>query len=367
MQNKGTKILETDRLVLRQFRLADAEEMFQNWASDPEVTEFLTWPPHKDVELTRSLLTDWIARYDDPSWYNWVIEYKEFGQIIGNISVVELDEEIASADVGYCMGKAWWGQAIMPEALKAVIAYLFEEVGLNRVAAYHDSNNPKSGRVMDKAGMKREGVQRQADKNNQGICDRVWHSILRSEYEAQRKSQNGKEDVSHSVLQYEYDGQKTGTQIRRAEGRDIPAIMKLLVQVDMVHHNGRPDLFKGPATKYTEKELAEIIKNDKTPVFVCVNQDNEVLGHAFCILKQYENDPVLTDVRTLYLDDLCVDETMRGQHVGQALYRYVVQYAKEIGCYNLTLNVWYPNESAMKFYEKCGLVPQKIGMEQILV
>ena len=363
MQNKGTKTLETQRLILRQFRLADADEMFQNWASDPEVTTYLTWPPHKTAELTSSLLTDWIARYDDPSWYNWAIEYKEIGQIIGNISVVKLDEELASADIGYCMGKAWWGQAIMPEALKAVIAYLFEKVGVNRVAACHDSNNPKSGRVMDKAGMKREGMQRQAARNNQGICDRVWHSILRSEYEVQGKSQNGQENVCHSVLPNQYDEEN---RIRRAEPRDIPDIMDLLVQVDMVHHNDRPDLFKGPATKYTEEELGQIIENDNTPVFVCVNQEDHVLGHAFCILKQYENDAVMTDIRTLYIDDLCVDETVRGQHVGQSLYRHVVQYAKEIGCYNITLNVWYPNESAMKFYEKCGLLPQKIGMEQIL-
>ena len=183
MENNGTQTLETDRLILRQFCINDAENMFKNWASDPEVTTFLTWPPHADVNLTRSLLADWINRYSDLAYYNWVIELKEINEIIGNISVVKLNESTEAADIGYCMGKAWWGKAIMPEALGAVVKYLFEEVGLNRVAACHDSNNPKSGRVMDKAGMKLEGVLRAAGINNQGICDKVWHSILKEEYE----------------------------------------------------------------------------------------------------------------------------------------------------------------------------------------
>lgn len=185
MQNKGTKTLETDRLILRQFCYDDAEFMFKNWASDPEVTKFLTWPTHANVDVTKTLLADWIDKYSDLSWYNWVIELKENGEIVGNISVVKLDEEIEAADIGYCMGKAWWGQAIMPEALRAVIAYLFDEVGLNRVAACHDSNNPKSGRVMDKAGMKLEGILRAAGKNNQGVCDKVWHSVLKGDIDEQ--------------------------------------------------------------------------------------------------------------------------------------------------------------------------------------
>ena len=108
--------------------------------------------------------------------------------------------------------------------------------------------------------------------------------------------------------------------VRRAEQRDIPEILSLLVQVDMVHHRGRPDLFKGPATKYSAEELSEILNNDKTPVFVCVSDDGKVLGHAFCIMKQISGDAVLTDVRTLYIDDICVDENARHQRIGTALY-----------------------------------------------
>ena len=155
-------------------------------------------------------------------------------------------------------------------------------------------------------------------------------------------------------------------QVRRAVKKDIPRVLELLVQVDMVHHNGRPDLFQGPATKYNARELEEIFANDKTPVFVCENEDGVVLGHAFTIHKQIVGDSVLTDVRTLYVDDICVDEKARGQGVGKALYEYVTRYAREQGFYNLTLNVWTCNPGAMKFYEAMGLKPQKIGMETIL-
>ena len=153
--------------------------------------------------------------------------------------------------------------------------------------------------------------------------------------------------------------------VRRAEGRDIPAIMKLLVQVNMVHHNGRPDLFKGPTTKYTEAELEQILQNDDTPVFVCVDESDNVLGHGFCV-KEHYGGQLMAERETLYIDDICVDENARGQHVGQAIYRHILDYARKLGCYNVTLNVWTCNPGAMKFYEKMGLRPYKIGMEEIL-
>lgn len=154
--------------------------------------------------------------------------------------------------------------------------------------------------------------------------------------------------------------------IRRAAEKDIKKVMELLVQVDMVHHKGRPDLFKGPAAKYTEEQLKEIFKDDTSPVFVCTDEKDNVLGYAFCIFIQLKEDNILTPIKTLYIDDLCVDETLRGQHIGKSLFEYVSAFAKENGCYNLTLNVWASNEKAMKFYESCGLKPQKIGLETIL-
>ena len=154
--------------------------------------------------------------------------------------------------------------------------------------------------------------------------------------------------------------------IRRAETKDMEGINRLLHQVLMVHHNGRPDLFKANAKKYTDAELAEIIADNARPIFVGTDEAGEVLGYAFCVFQQHIGNNILTDIRTLYIDDLCVDETRRGMHIGKQLYEYVLAFAKAQGCYNLTLNVWSCNESAMRFYEKCGLVPQKIGMEKIL-
>lgn len=154
--------------------------------------------------------------------------------------------------------------------------------------------------------------------------------------------------------------------VRRAVPEDIPAVMGLLVQVNMVHHRGRPDLFKGPATKYTEEELRTLLEDDRRPVFVYEDADGRVLGHLFCVHQKIEGDSVRTDVETLYIDDLCVDEAVRGRHIGRALYDHAVRYAREQGCYDLTLNVWSCNPTAMRFYEKCGLVPQKVGMELIL-
>ena len=159
---------------------------------------------------------------------------------------------------------------------------------------------------------------------------------------------------------------KDAYQIRRAEEKDIPGIMDLLVQVCMVHHAIRPDLFNGPATKYTVDELKAIIDNDDTPVFVCVGETDRVLGHSFCIFQQHVGHNILTDVKTLYIDDLCVDEAQRGKGVGKALYDHVLAFARKAGCYNVTLNVWAGNDSALKFYQHQGLTMQKYGMERIL-
>ena len=154
--------------------------------------------------------------------------------------------------------------------------------------------------------------------------------------------------------------------VRKAEEKDLASVLRLLVQVNMVHHNGRPDLFKGPVTKYTADELREIFQNPETPVFVCTDDADAVQGYIMCVMKQAVNDNILTDIQTLYIDDLCVDETLRGGGVGKALYDYAVAFAKESGCYNVTLNVWALNPSALRFYEKRGMTPQKIGMEYIL-
>lgn len=153
--------------------------------------------------------------------------------------------------------------------------------------------------------------------------------------------------------------------IRRAKESDIPTINKLLYEVLKVHSDVRPDLFKAGTKKYTDEELKKILEDDKTPVFVAEKEGN-VVGYAFCVHQQYINNNNMTDIKTLYIDDLCVDEAARGAHVGKALYEYVLNYAKAEGYYNVTLNVWADNVNAVKFYKKIGLKIQKIGMEMIL-
>lgn len=154
--------------------------------------------------------------------------------------------------------------------------------------------------------------------------------------------------------------------VRMAEEKDIPRIHELLSQVAMVHHLGRPDLFKYGQRKYTDGQLKEILLDRQRPIFAAVDENDCLQGYAFCIFQQHINDNILTDIKTLYIDDLCVDEKKRGEHIGRTIYDAVLRFAREQGCYNVTLNVWSCNENALKFYEKCGLKPQKIGMEVIL-
>lgn len=182
LNHQGTKELETERLILRRYTIDDAEVMYKNWACEDKVTEYLTWPTHSSVEVTEAVLADWVGRYKNPGYYHWGIVIKETGKLIGDIAVVHIDEKTEAATLGYCMGSKWWGRGIMPEAGKAVSGYLFEEIGFNRIAAEHDRNNPKSGRVMQKMGMQYEGTLRAAGYCNRGIIDKVCYSILKDEY-----------------------------------------------------------------------------------------------------------------------------------------------------------------------------------------
>jgi len=154
-------------------------------------------------------------------------------------------------------------------------------------------------------------------------------------------------------------------EIRFAEAKDVSGILALLRQVGLVHHKGRPDIFRSNAQKYGASQVLAMLDSSKTPIFVAVEAD-KVLGYGFCIIKEHEHDPVIADHRELYIDDLCVDENCRGQHIGTAIYQAILRYAKMRKCYNVTLNVWSCNESAMKFYQSLGLKPQKVGMETIL-
>jgi ribosomal-protein-alanine N-acetyltransferase len=182
MEHLGTKELETKRLILRRFTLGDTENVFNNWANDDEVTKYLTWLTHKDINTTKYVLEQWIKDYEKKDFYNWAIILKDIDEPIGSISVVKQSDDIEMVHIGYCIGKKWWNKGIMSEALNELIKFFFEKVGVNRIESRHDPNNPNSGKVMAKCGMKYEGHLRQADKNNQGIVDTIYYGILAEDY-----------------------------------------------------------------------------------------------------------------------------------------------------------------------------------------
>ena len=181
MKHCGTKRLETERLILRKFVMEDSVAMYKNWASDEEVTRYLTWPTHPNPEISKSVIKDWITSYSDENYYQWAIVLKDKEEPIGSISVVHMNEAASKVHIGYCIGKTWWHRGITSEALKAVMDFLFEEVDVNRIEARHDPQNPNSGKVMKKCGMKYEGTLRSSDWNNQGICDACYYALLKSE------------------------------------------------------------------------------------------------------------------------------------------------------------------------------------------
>ena len=182
MKHCGTQTIETKRILLRRFSEDDAEAVYHNWASDPDVTQFLTWPPHTSIKVSQEILEDWVAAYEKDNYYHWAIILKEHGSDpIGGVCAVNQNDDLSIIHIGYCIGKAWWHQGIMSEALKAVMDYFFDKVGANRIETRHDPRNPHSGMVMKKCGMKYEGTMRSSDRNNQGICDACWYALLKSE------------------------------------------------------------------------------------------------------------------------------------------------------------------------------------------
>ena len=223
LTHKGTQTIDTSRLILRRAIREDAEPMFRNWASDPEVTKYLTWPTYEKVETAYQILDLWVHEYEKLDYYQWMIVLKELGEPIGSISVVRQNDRVEEAEIGYCIGSRWWHRGIMTEALTAVIEYLFTEVGMNRVAARHDPNNPHSGGVMRKCGMKYEGTHRACDRNNQGICDAAQYAILRSEWQKPRHfmedySADGDSDLVQEIYRrYDEDSRLNKSNAARVE------------------------------------------------------------------------------------------------------------------------------------------------------
>lgn len=182
MLHRGTQSIETSRLILRRACREDAEAMFRNWASDPEVTKYLTWPAYEKVDTAHMILNFWVGEYEKPEFYQWMIVPKELGQPIGTISVVGCSDEREEVEIGYCIGRNWWHKGIVTESLSAVMDYFFQNVGAKRITSRHDPNNPNSGAVMRKCGMKYLYTTQNSDRNNQGICDTAHYEILWDEW-----------------------------------------------------------------------------------------------------------------------------------------------------------------------------------------
>lgn len=225
LTHKGTQMIETDRLILRKAVIEDAPAMYRNWASDPEVTRFLTWPPHETVDVSRKVLQSWIDEYENDNYYQWMIVSKEMKEPVGSISGMSPNDVLASVEIGYCIGRKWWHMGIMTEALQAVIRYLFEICGFQRITARHDPNNPHSGNVMQKCGMKFEGIFRQADRNNQGICDAVQYAVLLSDYRKPRHFMEG------------FSADDDADVVREVHRRSEEADMVSALEVNMMRFN----------------------------------------------------------------------------------------------------------------------------------
>lgn len=183
MKHLGTKRIETEHLILRKFTQDDAEDMFKNWASDNEVTKYLTWPAHSSVEVSKRLIDMWEKDSESLNYYQWCIELKERGEAIGSISIVHFNEDINAVEVGYCIGKNFWRHGLTSEAFGALIPFFFVEMQVNRIEARHDLNNPASGKVMEKCSLIREGIKLQGDKNNTGICDMVIYGLVKKDWQ----------------------------------------------------------------------------------------------------------------------------------------------------------------------------------------
>ncbi len=190
MTHKGTVTLETEHLILRRFTSDDVEQIFNNCWSDHEIWKWTSYKPMqcaKDVIEVAEMFTDkWLNAYNKPNRYSWAIQLKTSNEVIGRFFGMNPDDRVNQIELAYELGRKWWNQGLMSEAVKAVIAFFFNEVGFNRIYAYHADENPASGRVMQKCGMTYEGTLRQACKCNNGVFDMVCHSIIADEYYNQK-------------------------------------------------------------------------------------------------------------------------------------------------------------------------------------
>lgn len=318
LTHKGTVTLETERLILRRFTLEDAEAMFRNWASDPEVTKFLMWQPHADIEVSKAITNEWVCNYDSNSYYQWAIVHKNLEEPIGSIAAVKVDDAIKMVQIGYCIGKTWWRQGYTSEALTALIRFFFEEVGVNRIESRHDARNPNSGKVMLKCGLQYEGTLRQSDKNNQGICDASYYAILADKYFDQK------------IISV----------------RDNPQYYERAV-----------DYFStkwGIDRKLYEESITDAINTDKAlPRWYLMLRGDNIIGSYGLI----ENDFMVRKDLKPWLCALYVEEDERGKALGAKMLEHGRQESGKLG-----FDAFYLCTDHVGYYEKYGFT--FYGMEE---
>lgn len=183
LNHMGTKKLETERLILRRFEENDYIDMFNNWASDAEVTKYLTWPTHISIEISKEIVYLWMKEYSKVENYQWAIELKDDGRVIGSIALLNIDNHNENCEIGYCIGREFWNKGITTEAFSTIIEFAFNDVSFKRITGRHDVDNPASGIVMEKCGLKYEGTLRKINKNSDGaLVDCKYYSILIEEF-----------------------------------------------------------------------------------------------------------------------------------------------------------------------------------------
>lgn len=319
----GTQSIETERLLLRKFKIEDAQPMFENWAKDPENTQYLSWTAHLNSGTTKNILTEWIKDYNKKNCYRWAIILKETGKRIGGIDVVLLMEHIDCCEIGYVLSKQHWNQGIMTEALKAVIDYLFERANFNRIQARHDIENPASGKVMQKSGMTYEGTLWQSDiKNTGGLCDLAIYSILRSNWlKSKNLKVNKKEDIS----------------IFKAESKHLNEVYNLICILE---------------NKIFDQEnfvnmYMQNISDPNTHYYVAL-KDEKVIGFISLHIQRLLH----FCKRVGEVQQLIISEEYRGKNVGKKLMDKAKEIAKSENCHVMEVCVRKENSNGYRFYRK---------------
>lgn len=345
---EGTKRLETGRLILRRFSGKDEDGFLHDLIGDREVTRYL---PLCEVtpEQARRLLRHWIETYDgEPSsLYQWAVELRATGELIGTIGATVLSEEDAVAEIGYFYARRFWGKGYATEALREALRYLLLEAGFHRVEARHAAEHAASGRVLRKAGMLPEGRLRRNYRCSLGYCDSCLYGILRS-------------DMAPETPNHRNDGPPI--HIRRAREDDYESIASLEEEVYALHLRGRPDLFRADY-RFTREDYGALLTDHDTAVLAaCADESGDIV--AICILKRLDRaGTVFNPFVTLYIDDFCVAEKWRGQGIGRLILGSVREQAKKMNAKNIELNVWNFNDKAVAFYNAMGFAVQRERLE----